>query len=288
MAAHNFRKAMKPLLAHEGGFSNHPRDRGGATMKGVIQRVYDGYRRGRSLEPQSVQLISDAELMDIYKRDYWDKVRGDDLPAGVDYCVFDGAVNSGPGQAAKWLQRALRMPQIDGNVGDATIDRARETEAIALIDSICDQRLAFMQRLDNWDAFGKGWTIRVRDVRRLSKSYAGLKAGPRKEEPYAPPPVEIEAEETGKALPSDTKTTETPAGNVAAKTLGGGIGAMILTWLGQASDYLSYLTGLPSWLMNYIIVGATLMAIAGVITFGVVTLYDIVRRKRLGEGVEAP
>ncbi|WP_246677573.1 glycosyl hydrolase 108 family protein [Mesorhizobium sp. B2-3-12] len=96
------------MLAHEGGYSNHPADPGGATMKGVTQRVYDGYRKSKGLSTRSVKGIQTAELNEIYDRQYWDAVKGDLLPAGVDYVVFDGAVNSGPGRSIMWLQQALR------------------------------------------------------------------------------------------------------------------------------------------------------------------------------------
>ncbi|MGX8012752.1 glycosyl hydrolase 108 family protein [Mesorhizobium sp. ORM8.1] len=81
-------------------------------MKGVTHRVYDGYRRGKGLATPPVKDITSDELNDIYDRQYWDAVKDDALPAGIDYVLFDGAVNSGPGRSIMWLQQALR-PALD-------------------------------------------------------------------------------------------------------------------------------------------------------------------------------
>src|SRR5690554_3243462 len=107
MARETFEPALALVLAHEGGYVDHPDDPGGATNKGITQRVYDAWRTSRGRHPRSVAAIRDEEVRAIYREQYWDAVRGDDLPAGIDYCTFDAAVNSGPAQAARWLQRAV-------------------------------------------------------------------------------------------------------------------------------------------------------------------------------------
>src|SRR5690349_1648581 len=103
----NFDASLAAVLHHEGGYVNHPRDPGGATNKGVTQKTYDNWRVDHGLPPQSVRLITPAEVMAVYKRRYWDAVKGDSLPAGLDYCLFDLAVNSGPVRAITFLQEAL-------------------------------------------------------------------------------------------------------------------------------------------------------------------------------------
>jgi lysozyme family protein len=108
------------ILKHEGGWANHPRDPGGATMKGVIQRTYDSWRDRQGQPRQSVRNITDADVAAIYRRDYWDAIKGDDLPAGVDYCIFDFAVNSGINRASRYLQRAVGAGE-DGAIGPATL-----------------------------------------------------------------------------------------------------------------------------------------------------------------------
>ena len=102
-----FERAFALLAVHEGGYSNHPDDPGGATNRGVTQRTYDSYRARHGLERRDVRQITDGEVAEIYRGQYWDAIRGDDLPAGVAYCVFDAAVNSGPGRALRWLQAEI-------------------------------------------------------------------------------------------------------------------------------------------------------------------------------------
>jgi lysozyme family protein len=121
---------------------------------------------------RSVYLMEPSERDDIYRNQYWNAVRGDELPAGVDLAVYDGAVNSGPAQATKWLQRALGVA-VDGHIGEATL-RALEdcTDIDGLIAGICARRLAFMQALHTWGTFGKGWSRRVAAVQRASLQLA--------------------------------------------------------------------------------------------------------------------
>jgi len=109
----NYQTALAAVLKHEGGYANHPRDPGGATMKGVTQRVYDAFRRNKSLPTRLVRDIADDELQAIYRRQYWDATSCDDLPSGVDYAVFDFAVNSGVSRAATYLQTVLGVG-VDG------------------------------------------------------------------------------------------------------------------------------------------------------------------------------
>ena len=164
----HFARALTNVLAHEGGYSNNRHDPGGATMQGVTQRVYDAWRRLHGKVPAPVRFIGADEVAAIYKAQYWDAIRGDDLPSGVDNCLFDEAVNSGPGFAAKELQRVLRL-KVDGSIGAVTIDKARGVnDRRALINTLCDRRLTFLRALANWKHFGKGWTARVSAVRRES------------------------------------------------------------------------------------------------------------------------
>ncbi len=166
-----FQRAFALLSVHEGGYVNHPKDPGGATNKGVTQRTYDAYRERIGQSPRDVRQITDAEVETIYRNQYWNAVRADDLPRGVAYCVFDAAVNSGPGQAVKWLQRVIGV-KVDGVVGDETIGMARAMSAHKLIHAYCDMRLAFMKRLKHWSTFKNGWRRRVHEVRAQSIEWA--------------------------------------------------------------------------------------------------------------------
>jgi lysozyme family protein len=164
MSAAHFPTCLALTLVYEGGWSNHPRDPGGATMCGITQRVYDEDREARRLPPQSVRLSTEAERAAIYRRRYWATTRGDELPAGVDYAVFDFAVNSGVGRAVRTLQRIVGVEE-DGVAGRVTLAAAvrydAQYQATALTDALCHARLQFLRGLPTFDAFGKGWTQRV-------------------------------------------------------------------------------------------------------------------------------
>src|SRR4051812_49409881 len=115
-----FQIDLADVLRREGGFVHDPLDPGGATNHGVTQHEYTHWRAGHGLPSRSVRLIATDEIAAIYAEDYWQPIRGDDLPAGVDYCVFDFAVNSGPTRAVKFLQRAVGAKD-DGAIGDKTL-----------------------------------------------------------------------------------------------------------------------------------------------------------------------
>lgn len=158
----NFEKALALVLEHEGGYVNHPKDPGGATNRGVTQAVYDAYRKVRGRGLLSVKFITDEELRAIYKFQYWDKVQGDFLPSGLDYAVFDFAVNSGVSRAAKYLQAVIGVAQ-DGQIGAKTLSAI--TSPVATINALLDRRVGFLRNLKTFMTFGKGWTTRVHGVR---------------------------------------------------------------------------------------------------------------------------
>lgn len=167
-----FEKAYPLVQVHEGGNVDHPKDPGGRTSHGVIQRVYDGWRKSKGLPKRDVWLSTKEERAEIYKAQYWSAVRADELPEGVGYVVFDGAVNSGASQSVKWLQRALGVVA-DGNIGAATIAAANaHRDHDELIAGICAKRLAFLKALRTWGTFGKGWERRVNEVRRAGQAMA--------------------------------------------------------------------------------------------------------------------
>ena len=156
----NYAKSLAAVLAHEGGWSDHPLDKGGATMRGVTQAVYDAFRETRGLPLRSVRYITDSEVGIIYANQYWNKVKADDLPSGIDYAVFDFAVNSGPSRAIKYLQMCLGV-SADGVIGPVTMAAAKQAEPRYVIMLLCDKRLAFLKSLSTWPTFGKGWARRV-------------------------------------------------------------------------------------------------------------------------------
>lgn len=148
MASANYPACMKAVLRYEGGKVDDPRDPGGRTNAGVTQRTYNAYRKSRALFPQDVYKMSDAERDAIYRKQYWDVIGGDTLPAGMDLVVFDAAVNSGPARAKEWLLKAKT------------------------IDGYCAIRLSFLKHLTTWRVYGRGWSNRVADVRSRAKMMA--------------------------------------------------------------------------------------------------------------------
>lgn len=167
----NFAASLAAVLVHEGGYVNHPKDPGGATNKGVTQSVYNDWRQRKGLDLRSVRSLEQSELEAIYRRQYWDVVKGDSLPAGVDYCVFDFAVNSGANRAARYLQRAVGVAE-DGQIGPVTLKAVAAMEPDCLVDGICNARMTFLKGLTTFDVFGKGWSRRVEDVRAKAKAMA--------------------------------------------------------------------------------------------------------------------
>jgi lysozyme family protein len=167
----NFAPSMAEMLKHEGGFVCNSHDPGGATNDGVTQAVYDDWRASRHLPEQTVKLIGKGEVEGIYRDLYWRPIHGDELPAGVDYAVFDFAFNSSVNRAARFLQRMVGVAE-DGQIGPASLAAVRAMSPVQLIDRLCDARLIFLRSLSSWKYFGKGWATRVSDVRAVSKAMA--------------------------------------------------------------------------------------------------------------------
>ena len=159
-----YQECYRLVRQHEGGYVNHPKDPGGATKWGVIQRNYDAYRRRKGMRPRNVRNIEEREAAEIYRRQYWDKVDGDELPRGVDYAVFDFAVNSGVSRSVKYLQRLVGAAP-DGVMGDVTLARVGEHNPETLVRHLCRDRMAFLKRLRHWSTFGRGWKKRVMGAR---------------------------------------------------------------------------------------------------------------------------
>jgi len=159
----NFERCMQVVAKWEGGWSDHPHDNGGATMYGITIGTLSAWR-GRPVSKAEVKALTKDEALQIYRAWYWQPVRGDDLPAGVDLVAFDPAVNSGPSRGAKWLQAAVGVAQ-DGMVGPATVKAAQSADPVRTINHACDVRLSWLRGLNDWPHFGKGWTNRVEDVR---------------------------------------------------------------------------------------------------------------------------
>jgi lysozyme family protein len=166
----NFDSALKAILHHEGGYVNHPADPGGMTNLGVTKRVWEEWV-GHEVDEKTMRGLTPEIVGPMYKVKYWDKVKGDDLPAGVDYVVFDAAVNSGPGRAAKWLQACVGV-EPDGGIGPKTLAAVVSFDASQLVEDYAKRRLSFLMDLQTWDTFGKGWGRRVAEVQKTGLDMA--------------------------------------------------------------------------------------------------------------------
>jgi lysozyme family protein len=163
MTASNFDRSLALVFVSEGGYVNNPNDPGGATNLGITSRTLAAYR-GKHVSVDDVRALTKAEASQIYRKYYWDIIHGNDLPPGIDYAVFDFAVNSGPTTAVKFLQRALSIPD-DGVIGPLTLKAISQVRPSDLVKSLCDKRLAYLRSLGTWVDFGAGWSARIARVR---------------------------------------------------------------------------------------------------------------------------
>ena len=252
MAYDAFPSILPLVLAHEGGWADHSADPGGATMKGVTQAVYSAYRERYGLPAQSVRHIGNAELEAIYRHQYWNVVRGDDLPPGVNYAVFDFAVNSGPRRAVEFLQRIVGS-DVDGMMGERTLAAVKGMDAAYVIGALCKSRLAWLKRLRTWETFGRGWERRVAAVKEGALRMArGLVTAAAHEETGP-----------GKALDRDRKPTagETAAKAAPAGDVAGGVVAAYATAVASDPEKVekwSNLLGVPPYV---IFIGAGILAV---------------------------
>ena len=166
MADSSLPKALDRLFEDEGGYVDHPSDPGGATNMGITHRTLAAWR-GVAVTKADVRSLTRTEAAAIYRERYWRRVGADALPAGIDYCVFDAAVHSGPSRAVRWLQTELRTAP-DGIVGPKTLAAAARTPRAALVSAYCRRRLGFMRGLRTWPTFGRGWSRRVARVERAA------------------------------------------------------------------------------------------------------------------------
>ena len=171
MASSSYDAALARLLAHEGGYSNHPDDPGGPTNFGITIFDYRKYVKADA-GADDVRAMKLDEAKAIYRAKYWNALRCDELPAGLDYALFDYGVNSGVPRAARALQRLLGVAA-DGIIGPVTLAAARDCDCARAIAALCDERLGFLRALRTWPVFGKGWGRRVVEVKAAALAMAG-------------------------------------------------------------------------------------------------------------------
>ena len=169
----NFNRSLLLLLKHEGGYSNHSQDPGGMTNLGVTAKVWEEWV-GHPVDEKQMRALTPADVAPLYKRKYWDACHADDLVSGVDYVVFDVAVNSGAGRAIKFLQSCVGATP-DGGYGSITtaLVKKAEEDPARLIQLYCAKRLEFLQSLQTFEIFGKGWSRRVAEVKETALKMLG-------------------------------------------------------------------------------------------------------------------
>ncbi|MGO4196844.1 glycoside hydrolase family 108 protein [Rhizobium sp. YAF28] len=281
--ASEFSRSLAKVLVHEGGYSNHPADPGGATMKGVTQRVFTEWLAADGKPSRDVQTITNAEVAAIYRKRYWDIAKLDKLAPGVSYVVFDGNVNSGVSQSIKWLQRALQglglyQGAIDGIIGQGTIlAAAGVNDNDMLVARIIERREAFLRALKTFKTFGKGWISRIRDVKAVGQAWATGSVGP-----------EISYKVGGEAKAFLSSAKPAPALAVADASTGGGIGSGTLAaTLQQVQDQLSPLS-YSSELIGKVVAGLIVVS-AGLTIGGLAYRWYAKRKKdRLKDALDIP
>lgn len=170
MASQNWIKCLETILHHEGGYVNHPKDPGGETNLGVTKRVYEDFGGTKDMKE-----LTREDVEPIYKKNYWDRVKGDHLPAGLDLCVFDFGVNAGTGRAAKFLQKMIGTTP-DGGIGPMTLKSLESYVATNGIENTIKRyqagRQAYYESLSTFATFGRGWTRRNQETTKLALTMA--------------------------------------------------------------------------------------------------------------------
>jgi lysozyme family protein len=176
MAQSSEAAALARVFAHEGGYTNHPKDPGGPTNWGIT--IIDARLYGKEFGWVANPTVADVQAMPkwfaekVYDKKYWDAERCDDLPPGVDYVIADYGINSGIGRSGKVLRRLVGLPDNTSKVTDEVIAAVNKRDPKALVAAICDERLAFLHGLKTWPDFGNGWGRRVSEVREFGLQLA--------------------------------------------------------------------------------------------------------------------
>ena len=166
MAAENYDKCLETILHHEGGYVNHPSDPGGETNMGVTKKVYIAFGGTKDMRDLEFE-----DVAPIYRKNYWDRMKCDNVPAGLDLCLFDFGVNAGTGRSAKFLQRMIGTVA-DGGIGPNTLKKLNEyidTHGIEeTIKEFQEDRQDYYEKLSTFKTFGRGWTRRVDETTDLA------------------------------------------------------------------------------------------------------------------------
>ena len=159
----NWNKSFDLVIVNEGGYVDNKLDPGGATNWGCTQAVWEGYI-GHKVSVDDMKALTKEDVKPLYKKRYWDAIHGDAIPSGLDYCLFDCAINSGVNRSSKIIQEIVGV-FADGAIGNNTVSAITQLNPITAINEFCDKRQAFLESLKTFPVFGKGWSKRVSEVR---------------------------------------------------------------------------------------------------------------------------
>jgi len=229
MAKETYDESLKAVLEWEGGYTNDAADPGGPTNWGIT--IFDARMYWKAdATAVDVRQMPLSVAKEIYRSKYWDAMRCDEMPPGVDYCAFDYGVNSGISRSAKILQRLLGVT-VDGKIGNETLEALVQADPKSIIASMCDERLAFLKRLRTWPVFGNGWGRRVKGVRSISLNMVSKYPNKPRPKPIlvAPAPTATPAvvAQSAKAIEPPKTIVQSPIGNGAAVAGAGGVATLI-------------------------------------------------------------
>lgn len=263
-------QSIARTLVYEGGKVDNPKDPGGRTNQGVTQSTFNAYLREKNQPQRDVYTITAAEVADIYTVHYWNAIKGDQLPAGLDFCVYDAAVNSGPGRAGIWLQQSLGTAYkgpYDGLVGLKTLQAITDfgTED-TLIEGYCSRRLGTLQKLSTWKTFGKGWSARIANVQKAAIAMEGSDE--------VPHPVDVTSLGGHQKAPINIPPSKISQGVAHATTLATGTGAMAST---TATQLQPLQAAFPHWHWLAVLMG--FLAGTSAVTGAAVSVSDSIKKQ---------
>ena len=263
----NFKPSLAIILKEEGGSDDDPRDPGGRTSRGIIQREWDVYRQTHPNRPGDVWKASDDDVATIYHEQYWEPYC-DKMPVGVDLVFFNTCVNSGRQQAVKELQRSLGIDPADGMMGMITFSKLNDVKDLAaLIREMCERRRTFYKSLKTFATFGKGWLARTD---RIQISALGMVA-------HVPPKVVISEHpevDTKPKAPEITISPKAPTAGADKPTIppeaGGSIAAgsgALMGALAKIKEQLADFSAIDY--VQYVLLAITVVSII-YMTFGMI------------------
>ncbi len=269
----NFPSCLKIILKEEGSNDDDPRDPGGRTSRGIIQREWNVYRQTHPNRPQDVWQASNEDVADIYCQQYWQPYC-DKMPVGIDLVFFNTCVNSGRQQAVKELQRSVDVTA-DGMMGMITFDALNSRhDTPALIHNLCDQRRKFYAALKTFPTFGKGWLARTKRIEDTAVAMAA-QAGPTNVIVSEHPDVNTLPSQPTITVSPKAPTTQADHPTIPPETSGtatAGLGSLIAI-INSIKDQLGAFSGLvPS--IQYVLLALTIIGIG-------YTIYSTIKRNKI-------